>query len=383
MVTNLYDKGLKWEKNDLGQAMANAVFRCAGQKNIKRVGDKLMFNGFWRNGDKLNVCIWQNEATWHDAKTGEGGGCKEFAKIAFNMDLPEFMNGFALKTDVSKIAKPVEKKVVTELSLPIDKLWASIIKADQSSVDESSQWLSKKRGFLSPRKVIGSGFANLNKDCLNLFEVKHQDLIKQRIELGPQIIVPIRGAHSDKELNLFFRAISNVAKEDKSRLLTGAGGWSSEDGSPRAFGFPGRIKEFPNLVICEGMADYFAAEYLLYGDEKYLPLGASNASALIKWAQWLAEKTYEGRIILIYQLDTNESGLISTTATGQSYAIKAMKILKTANIKAELFKWPQFLTSIPNYRKMPADIAEVFADVGSQREFLSEIFFRLHGEIKK
>ena len=78
------------------------------------------------------------------------------------------------------------------------------------------------------------------------------------------------------------------------------------------------------------MADYFAAEYLVHGDDKYLPLGASNASALIKWAQWLAEKKYQGRIILIYQLDTSESGSISMTATGQSCATKAMKILKIA-----------------------------------------------------
>lgn len=85
----------------------------------------------------------------------------------------------------------------------------------------------------------------------------------------------------------------------------------------KSFRFPHLIDDFPNIVLCEGMADYFAAEYLLDKNEKYLALGAANADALIKWAQWLGEKQYQGCVHFIYQLDLNDEGKISTAEIGQ------------------------------------------------------------------
>src|SRR5580658_3777199 len=93
----------KWTTNDLAQAMSNAVSQRADSRFVKWDSNSVRFNGFWRNGDKTNVRLWLDRATWHDAKTGEGGGCKEFAKIAFNMDLKEFMHGFALSIPVISI----------------------------------------------------------------------------------------------------------------------------------------------------------------------------------------------------------------------------------------------------------------------------------------
>ena len=81
-----------WQRQDFAEAMSNAAKSYSSPKLMRLENEKLHFNGFWRNGDKQNVCIWLNRASWHDAKTGEGGGCKEFVKTAFNMDLPEFMS---------------------------------------------------------------------------------------------------------------------------------------------------------------------------------------------------------------------------------------------------------------------------------------------------
>lgn len=366
-----------WTVDDFTAAMRSAVESNACLKNHKN--GKIIFNGFWRNGNKPNVCLWLDRATWHDAKTGDGGGCKEFAKIAFNMDLPEFMSGFGTACAAIK-KKIIRPKTVTnsqKKTVEVDLLWEALVKADLNTQDDAAKWLCNKRKFLSPRKVLGSGFANITKECLHLFNAEHVGFIKQRIEIGLQMAVPIRGVHSDKERNLFLRTISDVSKDEKSRLLPGAQGWSEEDGSPRAFGFPWLIHEFPNLVICEGMADYFAAECILYGEEKYLPIGAPSATALVKWAQWLAQANYKGRVIWVYQLDINEQGKVLSSGIGQSQAVNASKILKAHGVRSELFNWPYFFKNLVGLKQVPKDLADLYSTHENQDE-LQELFFNLY-----
>lgn len=368
-----------WTIDDFTAAMRSAVESNACLKKIHN-HEKLIFNGFWRNGKKPNVCLWLDKATWHDAKTGEGGGCKEFAKVAFNMGLQEFMSGYgAARIDMPKIAKKkIVKNIVNPTSMiPVDKLWEALVKAESNHQDDAAKWLSHTRKFLSPRKILGSGFANITKDCLHQFGPAHAGFIQQRLEIGLQMAVPIRGVHSDKERNLFLRTISDVSKDQKSRLLPGAQGWSEEDGSPRAFGFPWLIHDFPNLVICEGMADYFAAECILYGEEKYLPIGAPSASALVKWAQWLAQEQYKGRVIWIYQLDINEQGKVVSSGIGQSQAVSASKVLKTNGIRSELFNWPYFLKKLTSLKQVPKDLADIYSAYENQDE-LQELFLSLY-----
>ena len=100
----------KWDITDLSQAMANAIFQEANKRFLRQTGDMVRFNGFWREGDKQNVCAWLNKATWHDAKTGEGGGCKEFARVAFNMSLPEFMQHYCNQWQ-NRVAPPSSKTI--------------------------------------------------------------------------------------------------------------------------------------------------------------------------------------------------------------------------------------------------------------------------------
>jgi len=104
--------------HDYSNAMKNAIENNSNHRLLKTVDDKILFNGFWRNGDKQNICFWPSTATWHDAKTGEGGGCKDFAKIAFGLSLPEFMERFTgtAKIDIKKAIKPVV------LTTPIDEI---------------------------------------------------------------------------------------------------------------------------------------------------------------------------------------------------------------------------------------------------------------------
>jgi len=357
-------KKAQWELNDFSQAMANAIFQNAHHRYLKQNGDMLKFNGFWRNGDKQNICAWLNKATWHDAKTGEGGGCKEFAKVAFNQTLPEFMERFGRTISIKTFKKTTPAKAF--VIKPIDEIWSQLFEKSNNRSSQAEQWLEKNRGFDSPRKFIGSGFASLEKDDVALFHPQHHNFIKHRLSLGPQIIAPIRNVFSNKPQNLFFRTISDVNKSDKSRLLPHSGGWSEQDGSLRAFGFPQLIQDFSKLILCEGMADYFAIECLLGCDENFLAIGASNAAALNNWATWFSTVKYKGNVIILYQLDADQFGKISTHGVGQLNATKALKILLQNKVSASLFKWANFLRRIKTHEHRPSDIADVCKIYGTK-----------------
>ncbi len=357
---------------DLSYAMLQAIQQSANRRCLSHHGNKLSFNGFWRSGNNQNVCAWLDKATWHDIKTGHGGGCKEFAKVAFNMTLPQFMlkfgnvnkkdnNDFLEDIDIAAAFAGAGKehaRARPELSKPVDDVWQALSKNTNSKTDPAAEWLSKERGFEEPRRHLGSGFANLSEDDIKLFEPIHHSLIKQRLALSPQLVVPIRGVHSDAVKNLFFRSMGKVDKSEKTRLLTGAGGWKDPDESPRAFGFPHLIEDFPNLVLFEGMADYFAGEALLAFEEKWLPIGASNAEGLNKWALWLSKSKYSGQVVIVYQLDPDSQGELTAEEIGPSMAVKAMQTLKDSSIRARFFNWQFYLNNTTSKPETISDIAD-------------------------
>lgn len=369
----------KWSISDFALAMENGMRSQANQKYIKASNDKLMFNGFWRNGDKSNVCIWLKKATWADAKTGDGGSCKDFARVAFNMTLPEFMEHYGTRLNP---VRPSPKTIIANALAvgDVNKIWHYLCERDANRKDSAALWLEHERGFIDPRASIGSGFANLFREDLKLFAKDHRHLIEQRLSLGPNLIIPLRSGLSSRVENLFFRALNPVSKEHKSRLLTGQGGWSNAEKSPRAFGFPHLVHDFPKLILCEGMADYFAVECLLGCGANYLALGVANASALNNWALWLCNTRYKGSVTILYQLDRDSSGKISTLAIGQSKASQALKTLLQNKISASLFRWPHFLKHIgAPFEHQINDIADVCKIYGSKT--ISEQFMTTLSEV--
>jgi hypothetical protein len=356
----------QWHSSDLSKAMLTAIERSAEPRCVRRDGNKITFNGFWRNGSRPNVCAWIDKATWSDAKTGQSGGCKDFAKVAFNLSLPDFMHRFGSATKSEEIiygerlniASVFAQKAPLQLTKPVDDIWQELCRRDSTRVDLAAQWLADTRGFASPRMWIDSGFTNLTKDDVKLFEPQHQSLIEHRLSLGPHLVAPLRGVHSEKVNNLFFRAIGDVPKDKKSRLLTGVGGWKESDDSPRAFGFPHLVKDFSNMVLCEGMADYFAAELLLADNEKWLPIGASNADSLKKWALWLSKSKYSGRVTIVYQLDPDDDGEFGTEMVGPKKAIDAMRVLQESGINARFFNWTFYLKHSTAHPERIVDLAD-------------------------
>ncbi len=360
----------KWHATDYSQAISNAICQNANNRLLSKDGDKLKFNGFWRNGDKQNVCAWIDKATWHDAKTGNSGGCKEFAQIAFNMSLKEFMDRYGPRyidpNQEDFKHSPLSTHAVKHSSYKIaavsrdyvNSVWNQLQKHESFKSDDASQWLSKTRGILNPRSYIGSGYLNLINSDVTFFDKEHRDFIKHRLEKGLIIAVPLRDVHSDKVQNLFLRVFSVVDKSEKSRLLPTCGGWGNVKDGLRAFGYPHLINDFPNIILCEGMADYCAAEYLLDRSEKYLPLGAANADAIVKWAQWLGEKKYKGCVHFIYQLDSNAKGQVSPEEIGPKKTLKAAQIIFNAGIKAKPFNWFKYLTHTTKNSNNVSDLAD-------------------------
>jgi hypothetical protein len=367
----------KWTAADFAMAMETAIISTANNRLLKIAGSKIMFNGFWRDGDKQNVCVWLDSATWHDAKTGESGGCKDFAKIAFNMELKDFMNLYG----PTRMGTPISIKKAFEApskpnDLDLNTVWKSLVDRDKYRADHAKEWLEKKRGFKNPRSSVGSGFANLYEADLDLFNATHYGFLKHRLSLGAQLIAPIRGVSSDKVLNLFFRSINNNSKEQKSRLLPNSGGWGGDEYVPRAFGFPHLIREFSRIILCEGMADHFAVECLLGQSSNSLAIGVPSASALPKWAQLLSQIKFLGHVTLLYQLDVDQSGKISSQAVGQAKAAEALKILLNNKRQATLFDWAAFLTEIKPKTQIPRDIADMFL-VSENLELLSSAFLKI------
>jgi hypothetical protein len=374
-------RNANWSVHDFSHAMTNAILGMASPKLIGQAHNKISFNGFWRNGDKQNVCIWLDKATWHDAKTGEGGGCKEFAKVAFNMALPEFMKRFGTPfsgsetLDVAKIFDGTDHSradpssaVIFSNQKPVDQVFKELCQRDKTREDKAKAWLETERGLINPRFYIGSGFSNLDRKDTSLFDAQQQNFIKHRIALAPQIVVPLRSTKSNEIKNLFFRSIAKVPKEEKSRLLPNSGGWHEPDGSPRAFGFPSLIKESSHLIICEGMADYFTVEFLINGNKGFLPIGASNADGLTKWSKWLVEAGYKGRVTVLHQLDTDDNGRLNPKSIGPKKAVEALRCLKDNRIHAQLFDWPFYLQHTSTHILHINDIADSLSTEATYKE---------------
>ncbi len=365
----------KWEISELSSAMANAIFHRADNRFIKQHGHTVKFNGFWRNGDKQNICAWLDKATWHDAKTGDGGSCKDFARVAFNMTLPEFMKEYGMSIDGP--AGPIQTKTTTAKTpklFDLNRLWKVLSDRDRDRTDHAATWLTDIRKFREPHRFIGSGFTNLSHDDVELFAHDHRSFVQSRIQQGRNIVVPLRGTQNEGVENLFIRNVDNVPKEERTRLLIGCGGWTSHDGNPRAFGFPHLVNQFPNVIICEGMADYFAAECLLDADEKYLPIGAPGTAAIEKWGSWLKQTSYTGNVHLVYQLDLDDNGRLDSYGPGQNAAVNAKRALRSVGISAHLFNWSLFLRHVEHWTAAPQDLADTFVCSGAPHDTLQKAF---------
>jgi hypothetical protein len=183
----------KWSSSDLSNALHYAILSSANHKRIKQSNGKILFNGFWRGGDKQNVCAWLDRATWHDAKTGEGGGVKDFAAVAFNLSLPEFMARFcSIPVPIRPAVQLVARQALEPVSL--ESSWRALESRRPETADAAALWLQNARGIERPRETTYSGFESITVDDAVLFPRMQQAFLKDRLAQGSFLAAPIRSA---------------------------------------------------------------------------------------------------------------------------------------------------------------------------------------------
>ena len=363
----------KWTLDHFNYALRAAIEKHANKKFLRTYSNKILFNGFWRQGNKQNVCAWLNKATWSDAKTGESGGIKEFASVAFGLSLPEFMNEYG--PTCSQSTKPVEIKKEKPVICDLDSIFKTLGKNRVAKEDHAALWLEEARGIELPREKIYSGFENITPKEAHLFSQAHKGFISHRTKTGKHLVAPLRSPQSDKIENLFFRKIGflgeNFGAEEKSRLLPNVGGLSKKDGTPLGFGLPHLVEEADIVVLCEGFADTLCLEAMLEDHLNITVIGSPSAKFLPKWSQWLANNC-NATLFVVYHLDHSKD---DSLGVGQENAIAAANIYRNAKKRAHLFPWPKFLLQLK--RLGMENAITNFRDVGDicQNRFVWQVSF--------
>ena len=327
----------KWTLDHFNHAMRSAIEKNANKRFLRTRGDKILFNGFWRQGNKQNVCAWINKATWSDMKTGEGGGVKEFASVAFNQSLPEFMASYGPAD--SQIVTPIEFKAEEIVECDLDRIFKNLTAKRKEIQDCATLWLETVRGIDNPREKIYSGFENIAPSDAIFFPLGLKSFIASRTVNGHHLVAPLRSPKSEKIENFFFRKLNFkeqfVDPAEKSRLLPGVGGLSTDDNLPLGFGLPHLAPDAGMVVLCEGFVDTLCMEAML---EEYLHItviGSPSAKFLPKWSQWLADNS-KATLCVVCHLDeeTNRGRGI-----GQTSALKALQVYRNSGKEAHLFSW--------------------------------------------
>jgi hypothetical protein len=170
------------------------------------------------------------------------------------------------------------------------------------------------------------------------------DSFLKSISVKRGFISPIRNSETGKVVNCVFR-FTNEKGANRVRFLPGASVTRSENGSPNAFGAAHLFKEFPHIVLCEGLTDTLAAEALTEDDEKTIVIGATSAHALPHLGEWLASNS-KAKVTIAFHMDKLGEQGVCADAIGQKKAIEAAKYFSSSPNRVGLFSWSTFLENL-------------------------------------
>jgi hypothetical protein len=137
----------KWTPADFGAAMVDYVEHHA-QRIKRRPDGGVECEAFYRDGDNpASLRIWADRGTWADARTSDGGGCKDFAERVAGMTLPDFMATHGSGTpriSQNRQSAPPTRETSTKLAPEaVAAFWASCARiADDTKV---SRYLDTRR----------------------------------------------------------------------------------------------------------------------------------------------------------------------------------------------------------------------------------------------
>lgn len=356
MVASGSSASPKWEAHHYGAALMAAI-ESRADTLVPAASEMIRFNAWWREGDGPTVSAWPHKGTWHDHKTQEGGGVKEFARTAFKMSFTAFMDKFGgvsvlpLRRAHLEVAKPLIRPGI------IDACWSTLVASRSEWFDHAAFWLEHIRGIPAPRELIYSGFETITVESTTVkpytkatprpvFPPGQQRFLREHLSRGEFMAAPIRSAKTGLVNNILLRRLDPEGKADKVRLLPGCGGWSDEDGTPRGYGMLHQARDASTVVLCEGLVDTLSAEALLQGQPAVSVVGSPSAKTLPRLGQWLSQNSAAG-IAVLFHLDSDlQSGKISATGIGQQTAAQTVKLCRELGRTARLFPWPQFLMSL-------------------------------------
>lgn len=296
----------EWSDADFALAMERAVLAHADV--TKRNAGRVRFNAWWRGGDAANVSLNLTSGVWRDFVTGEKGGARQFALVAFGLPLVEFMRAFG--SDLGSAGDPlsVKRREATREQVDTSRkdvlpIWAALSSGD---VAPASAWLRTRRGFPgNVESVVDSGYGCLIEPPDNLPWDIRRWAEKIVSEFGPFIVVPLRCTKTGNVESLHFRPMS--ATKDGRRFLPNTR-TVTPDRFVRVYGLPRGGLVAKRLFICEGAVDTMLVESFVSGRPSISVVGSPSASVTPTLVEWLRAKV-RGDVVLVPQQD--EVGIAS------------------------------------------------------------------------
>jgi hypothetical protein len=355
----------RWAPEDYGRAIEAAVLSHASPKCVKRKGDRVWFNGFWRGGDDPNCVAHCRDGNWSDMKTGEHGIARDFAALAFGISVTEFMERFGPGQGPRAIRDERPRAPVARCPWDVDALWDRILGAmpDPRS-DPATRWLTAVRGFPPQADaVVASGHASVSRGQVGLFPGKLRRWIARRVEITSHMIAaPIRHAGTGRVENIQFRTLVQPTDPDDNgrRFLPDAFLSDPADGTPYGYGDPYRALRADVVVLVEGMADTFAAEGFLRDHPECAAVGAISASTFGHWARYLRKKT-RGQVVVACQLDKPDA---KGMRVGIERAAELVDTLRAVGVPCSFFDWSRFLWAAGDARADVKDLGDAVQRFG-------------------
>lgn len=349
----------KREPQDYACALERCVNHMANPRIIRRTGGKFYANAWWRDGKKASVLFDFQNGSWYDFKTEEHGGVRALAE-RLGTSLADFMERWGPTQPI-----PPRPKLPPEPEPEgIAELWERLVAfMPRDRIDGAARWLHKVRGFPeNVALVLDSGFVTLSASTVPLWG-EWQGLVARRLrEHGPQIVVPMRDAWSGQVCNLHFRPLGlGPAKggdntTTPSRSFLPRARLISEDGHPRAYGFPRITRQTTLAVVVEGAVDQMATELFLRADARIAVIGAASSSTMHHWTAVL-KKNWTARVVVVPHLDKLPE------EAGQWAAIRMFAELEAAGVPCRFFDWTRAHAHCPE----ATDIGDLVKLLGFER----------------
>lgn len=302
---------------DLAYAMQRAVEQHAAPRTLSRVGPRMYFNGWWREGKNPNCLVNVGNATWHDFKTGEGGGCKHFAQTAFGLGLRDFLDRFG-RLDPSQPRIPPPPEPPPRDGIPA--FWDQL----KARAAASAAWV-RRRG-VPPDEVV-SGFADLSAGAF-----RHEPYMEGWVQRfvranGQAIVVPMRSMATGAVENLHFRSL--IPGRERRFMPRGRLTWQDD---VRLYGMADKALDAGLTVVTEGAFDTMALEAMLRPLSEVCVVGVAGTGLYTALARALFRKR-RGSVMFVPQVD--DAGLLATA--------KAAALLEEGQVPYRMFDWDRLL----------------------------------------